>query len=1026
MKQYQHRSMMKSSRFLIWLVLSALSDAVAAWSWSSSSSAESETATENSLGDFVSPIVNREIQVSVQAPWKSGPSNIYCEAWAFLRQWEFLDALAASAPVTDSDYVSATQEAVGIASGVVSETDEKLLKYALTMRAKSPTCELQRGLAEQYKVQGDFCVINGKEVVQNISELPQTVPTLLEIEKETLLLPGEVPRGTTDKTSGLIVLYTNLGSQSFAFWYEKLVATDLPFVVRHAGGGNHETQSTTLQGYGVRLDIRNVEYKVFDDRQDQSEEEAMVNASEVSSNVPHYLAGVNLTSMLDIVDMDLQGHLWKIHEAQTQQAQLIPPTWQRRELSLQAATVVARSTNNELLTLEQVSQNLPSLASTLVHVEVPEEISDIVDKVGDSLQAMIQQSGGGLWVNGKPLNVLRPSFNVFEMIDLLQKENEQLKQLQATFAPHYQNEGALEQIQLAWSRGESFFADSSGASDEKSNDHLRVNVASGEKDAVIYLNNIERDKQYQTWPSSMQQMLMMMQYGMPPTVRRNLMTFLTVDNPLEETDGTNWGKSLFYQLAQSNFPARLGALIVDDDDIRVCEHWVKTTNPGPDEPCPMVNSWLDSGEIPQTMQAMTHTRVSARDVHRCYRYMAQKYEGRSDIFIQYDQMFGPTLRGNREGGYLSLYVLLNVHAGILESMGVVESKDPILVVARELLAVKNDEFAYGKAVRFAVDKGLKSGMSFVNGRPLPVASDESGRDSVGGTFMEEQEHIFNLVYSGEITDTQPRNIYRKLLVGKKKNVFSKVHPLLSGSSDNVLNLQVDASPGHYIKAANGISALDADAIVAVDAFLDLRTKEGLSIAKKFVEVIEDFPAMIDDNSVSVAYRIIPTMSAFTDEKLCRLVASAGLLGTAGLKNTFELLANGEDVSEAIDNIAIDGEATCPHVTEDLPSKNFILANGRVLNIEDASLNTIDVELLVSMGMTETKAVSTMLRPFVESENPHGTVASTTSFLVASKSQDRSNPLDAILALEHQEGVSANPLRISFNDDCEKGLLKVSQ
>jgi hypothetical protein len=1017
---------MRPSSLLLWLVLAAVSNAAFAWSLSSLYSSESETDTEKAKGDFVSPIVNREIQVSVQAPWPSAPSNIYCEAWAFLRQWEFLDALAAAASPAEQDYVTATKHAVEIAGQILSETDQKLLQYALTMRAKSPTCELHRGLAEQHNVDGDFCVINGNVVVQDISELPKTIPALIETEKETLLLPGEVPRATTNPAPGLIVLYTNLGSSSFGTWYQKLVAMDLPFVVRHAGRGNHEMPSTMLQGYGVRLDIRNVEYKVFDDREDQTEEEAMLNASEVTSGVPQYLAGVNLTALLDGVGLDLQTDLWKMHEAQTQQKQLIPPAWQRRELSLQAATVIAQSTNNELLTLEQVSQNLPSLASTLVHVEVPEEISNVAGSMADSLKHMIQDSGGGFWINGKPLNVLRPSFNVFEMIDLLQDENEQLKQLQNTFAPHFQKEGALEQIQLAWSQGESFFEDASDPSDEKGTDHFRINVASGEKDTVIYLNNVERDAQYQNWPTSMQQMLMMMQYGMPPTVRRNLMTFLTVDNPLVDTGGTNWGKSLFLQLAQSKFPARLGTLIVDDDDIRSCEHWVKTTNPGPDEPCPMVNSWLDNGEIPQTMQDMTHKRVSARDIHRCYLYMAQKYEGRSDIFIKYDQMFGPTLRGNREGGYMSLFVLLNVHAGILESMGLVDQKDPILVVARELLRVKEGDTSYGKNVRFAVNKGLKSGMSFLNGRPLPLVSDEDGQDSVSATFMGEQEHIFNMVYSGEINDTEPRNVYRKLLVGKKKNVFPRVHPLLASSSDNFLDLRVDASPGSYLKSMSEASALDADAIISVDAFLDLRTTEGLSIAKEFLTVMEAFPDTIDGNSVSVAYRIIPSMSSFTNEKLCKLVASASRLGSSGMKEAFELLVNGKDVAVVVDGLSIDSEATCPDLTEDLPSANFILANGRVLNIEDTSLDTIDVELLISMGMAETKAVSRMLRPYVESDTPHGIVASTTAFLVASKSQGRSNPLDNILELEQQLDVSRNPLRFSFNDDGEKGTLKVSQ
>ena len=43
---------------------------------------------------LVSPIVNREIKVSVTAKWPSGPSNVLCEAWAFSKEnWDFLDHL---------------------------------------------------------------------------------------------------------------------------------------------------------------------------------------------------------------------------------------------------------------------------------------------------------------------------------------------------------------------------------------------------------------------------------------------------------------------------------------------------------------------------------------------------------------------------------------------------------------------------------------------------------------------------------------------------------------------------------------------------------------------------------------------------------------------------------------------------------------------------------------------------------------------------------------------------------------------
>ncbi|CAJ1957078.1 unnamed protein product [Cylindrotheca closterium] len=1013
---------MRLSQYLLILSLAVSPTIASGWSWSSSS-----TETETEQSDFVSPIINREIQVSVQAPWASSPSNVYCEAWSFLHEWEFLNALAVSPPADNfDDFESATKRAVDIASNALPDSNHKLLHYSLTMRAKSPACEMQRSLATQYNLNGDFCVINGEAVVQDVADLPAAIPRLPDVELASLKLPGEDPHPTSKPSSGLVVLYTNFGSPNFGSWYEQLVAKDLPFVVRYSGHGILESPSTTLQGYGVRLDIRNVEYKVFDDRQDQAEEEALVNATEVSSDVPDFLGGVNISALASEVSSDLQAELWKIHEAQTQHSQLIPPTWQRRKLSLQAASVIAGAAgDNALVTLEQVSQNLPSLASTLVHVEVPEKISDAAEKIGEELRELIRESGGGFWINGKPLNVVRSSFNIFEMIQLLQDEAKQLQRFEGKFSQHFEKQEALEQVQIAWSKGEQFFQGQQVGGVESVSDHRRIDVASGEKDAVIYLNNVERDPQYADWPTSMQQMMMMMQYGMSPSVRRNLITILAVDDPMEKQEETAWGKALFYQLAQSNFPARMGKLIVDAHDVKVCEYWVKTNKPGPDEPCPTIKSWLDTGDIPDTLSKMEHAKAEARDVYRCYLYMAKKYKGRSDIFIKYDQMFGPTLRGNVSRGYTSLYILLNVHAGILQDLGLVGEKDPIMKVAKEVLEVTKDD-GYGKVVRFAVEKGLRPGMSFLNGRPMPDVGEKDARENVSKLVMEEQEEIFGMIYNGEITDTQPRNFYRSMLVGKnKKNVFPRVHPLLTGSADNLIDLDIDnASSSFYLKPESDLAGSKADAVFSVDAFFDLRKSVGLSLAHQFLTMMKDFQSSIDETSVSVAYRIIPSKSTFTDASLCKLVASAKSLGSDKMMDAFNSLVQGKSASDVVASLDVDESAGCLELLpEDLPADNFLVANGRYFEIDGDSVAQIDVELLMRTSMAETKAVSSMLRPYVSSDYPHSAVASTTAFLMASKSQDRSNPSDAIDDLEQRSDLTKNPLRFTWDGDSGSAALK---
>ena len=74
----------------------------------------------------------------------------------------------------------------------------------------------------------------------------------------------------------------NSADKARARWYEELGGTP-----------------TVLQGYGVRLDIRNVEYRVFDDRDDRSSAEttALLNVSSVETLSSSFVAGVNVTAL---------------------------------------------------------------------------------------------------------------------------------------------------------------------------------------------------------------------------------------------------------------------------------------------------------------------------------------------------------------------------------------------------------------------------------------------------------------------------------------------------------------------------------------------------------------------------------------------------------------------------------------------------------------------------------------------------------------------------------------------------------
>ena len=126
---------------------------------------------------------------------------------------------------------------------------------------------------------------------------------------------------------------------------------------------------------------------------------------------------MNLTQLLverplgDEPEEDLQGHLWKAHHDRQPS---VPPVW----LPLQAATVVSKA-KDPLFTLQSIIRNLPSRASTLVHVDVDDAIAEAasIQRDNKSLQP------GLLYLNGKVVVYLdRSSVNVFEVVDQIRKE----------------------------------------------------------------------------------------------------------------------------------------------------------------------------------------------------------------------------------------------------------------------------------------------------------------------------------------------------------------------------------------------------------------------------------------------------------------------------------------------------------------------------------------------------------------------------------------------------------------------------
>lgn len=1091
------------------------------------------------VGDeTVSPIVNREIKVSVEAPWPSSSEHsVLCEAFLFLKgDHSFLDALTAS---HGRDHLvtfeRSTQYALELAAGVVEFGEDfdddsvamnsniRLLKVALTMRAMAPTCELHRSIAhDRYPEHVDFLQTFGvityntnandgttaEFIVETSAEIPKhsaDMPRMTKAQRNALLLPNEVIRqgsstvvvnkdddqnddiDESEMTTGILVLYTQLGGISFATFYRSLVENEIPFVVRHMGSNDDDQAGSILQGYGVRLDIRNVEYKVFDDQKPidaVASEDVMIDLTKLGNHISvdtdgggsidddnvdgtcdgstgtctpkdakranqmttHFLAGINLTA-LDlstngdgresdkISTEEMQRQLWKLHKRFEQHSQLIPPIWQRRHLSIQAATTVL-SSRDPLISLQDISQNLPSMASTLVHVSVPKEIEDVAELMEPSLQRLIRTSGGGFWINGRSVNIERPSFNVFELIQLLQNEVEELEELERRLKPALSSNNvvkALEQIQDAFTQAYSFFSkndnmeefdDNEMHKDTTDESRYRIDLATGDKDSVIYMNDLEKDRSYSHLNPSVKEMVMAMQYGMSPSIRRNLFTILVVQDPLEdknESGSTNFGQNLIGQLAQQEFPVRLAMVVVSQKDVNSCIQLIAD-----DKVCTMPSdNWLNQ-DHPPNINDLREIKATTRDIHRLYVYMRQTFVNNGPALVMYQLYLSASIRGNppSNGHFYSLFEIFSIHNDILLALNMGYTSDRLEDVAEALqMNEENSMHSYGRAVMFAANKGIKPGMSFINGRPLPIKEDDS--EKAQKIFNEEQKLVIEMIINEEITDTKPRNFYYKLIKGDKQNVYPRLHPLLTEATSGNSYMDIAHNFGTEsllvpISMRSEASALDSDAIFIFEAFLALDTPKGLSFALDFLEAMDNVPKSLGDTTIALKYRIVPSTLNGANTDICKVLHSAGKLGFEKVKEIVErMLMNPDIAMNEYSNLT--DASMCHdilHLQEELPSNNFITANGRVYNIDERSLSSVDIELLMSMGLHSSKKVSEMLKPHVDEFLVYDAVGRTTAFLSAKKhgKRKRSGPGNVIASIEKKEDIDGNPLRFSWNEE----------
>lgn len=218
----------------------------------------------------------RAIQLDVLAEWPTHAGDAAAEVSEFIADY---------APELFWDYIklqceesSAGDAAVATAAKILPNNVQYLLETAVGLGTYAPAVRFFDSMSKDYgdPCNGDAFAVAFPGAAVHCSDAPMsfTADGRLDASGDA---PAEWDHNyPAANSSRHVVLYGAIGSHSFCQLHARLSAgaqeTGYRYSVRHSFAGAAELSPTrTLQGYGVHLDIKNMEYKNIDDSKDDIE-----------------------------------------------------------------------------------------------------------------------------------------------------------------------------------------------------------------------------------------------------------------------------------------------------------------------------------------------------------------------------------------------------------------------------------------------------------------------------------------------------------------------------------------------------------------------------------------------------------------------------------------------------------------------------------------------------------------------------------------------------------------------------------
>uniref|UniRef100_A0A8B9KM65 UDP-glucose ceramide glucosyltransferase-like 1 n=1 Tax=Astyanax mexicanus TaxID=7994 RepID=A0A8B9KM65_ASTMX len=475
---------------------------------------------------------SKGVTASLKAKWPQTPllletSEFICESGEE-KFWPFVDTQIFIHP---SESVRSYYNLIVKKAGqFLTDLQVSLLKLSLSLRAYSPTVHTFLQIASDEpppEACSAFVSVHG-QLTCSTKDMKKLLKTATGRPKPYLYKNDHKYPGANGTDLPVVILYAKIGTKKFNTFHkvlsERAEEGKLIYVLRHYVA-EPKKQNILLSGYGVELAIKSTEYKAVDDTQVKGtyySKSSTTDEEDDTDEVQGFLFGKLKKSY-----PDLQGQLGDLRRHLLESTNDMAPlkVWELQDLSFQAAArIMSVPKFDSLKLMRDLSQNFPSR------------------RLSESMG--IHPGDSSLFING--IHIDLDLHNAFSILDIIRGEAK-----------------LLEGLHNLGIRGTSM------------SKFLRMPVTTVEESyaldirhsAIMWINDIESDSTYRTWPSSLQELLRATFPGVIRQIRRNFFNLVLFFDPAQE-ESIELVKlaELFYK---HKIPLRIGFVFVVNTEDKV-------------------------------------------------------------------------------------------------------------------------------------------------------------------------------------------------------------------------------------------------------------------------------------------------------------------------------------------------------------------------------------------------------------------------------------------------------------------------